>query len=214
MSTMEKMAKILTYGSHLHSKSDVTLNMLIVCLLDTSIGVLADMAIIPACVGMGLSPESGSGLIFIVLPSLLEMLPLGSLIGILVFLAVFFAGITSAFAQMEVAVVAFSESIKGWTRKRACVIFGFVQILAAVAAAYSTKFFDFWNNVSGNYVFVVSAGVGAIVFGYIIGVEKIRTDFLNSSSDIKVGKWYTYLLKFIAIPIMLVMMINSLFPFL
>lgn len=188
--------------------------MLTVCLLDTSIGVLAGMAIIPACVGMGLSPESGSGLIFIVLPSLLEMLPLGSLIGILVFLAVFFAGITSAFAQMEVAVVAFSESIKGWTRKRACVIFGFVQILAAVAAAYSTKFFDFWNNVSGNYVFVVSAGVGAIVFGYIIGVEKIRTDFLNSSSDIKVGKWYTYLLKFIAIPIMLVMMINSLFPFL
>lgn len=205
---------ILTYGSHLSKKSDVTLNMLTVCLLDTSIGMLAGMAIVPACVGMGLSPESGSGLIFIVLPSLLKLLPLGSLIGILVFLAIFFAGITSAFAQQEVAVVSFSESIKGWTRTKACVILGALQVLAAIAAAYSTQFFDFWNNFSGNYVFVVSAGVGAIVYGYMFGIEKIRVDFLNSSSDIKVGKWFTYLLKFVSIPILLIMMLNSLFPFL
>lgn len=205
---------VLTYGSHLSQKSDVTLNMLTVCLLDTSIGVLAGMAIIPTCVAMGLNPESGSGLIFIVLPSLLQLLPLGSIIGILVFAAIFFAGITSAFAQQEVAVVSFSQSVKGWTRTKACVVFGVLQVLAAVAAAYSTKFFDFWNNFSGNYVFVATAGVGAIVFGYMFGVEKIRTEFLNSSSDIKVGKWYTYLMKFVSIPVLIIMLVNSLFPFL
>lgn len=205
---------ILTYGSHLGKKQDVTLNMLTVVLCDTSIGMLAGMAIIPACVGMGLSPESGSSLIFLVLPALFELLPFGSLIGVLVFFAIFFAGITSAIAQMEVPVVAFSDSFKGWDRKKACAVFGVIQVIAAVISVYSTKFFDFWNNVSGNYVFIVSAGVGAIVFGYIFGLEKIRNEFLNNSSDIQVGKWFTYLLKFVAIPIMLIIMVDSLFPFL
>ncbi|MDD3137520.1 MAG: sodium-dependent transporter [Lachnospiraceae bacterium] len=204
---------ILTYGSHLSAKSDVTMNMLTVALFDTSIGVLAGMAIIPACIAMGLNPESGSKLIFVVLPSLFQLLPAGALIGVLVFAAIFFAGITSAIAQLEVIVASFVGSFN-WSRFKTVLLFGGLNVIAAIIAVYSTKFFDFWNMVSGNYVFIVSAGVGAIVFGWVFGVERIRTEFLNTTSDIKLGKWYTYFTKFVAIPIMLVMMLNSLFPFL
>ncbi|WP_304507630.1 sodium-dependent transporter [Anaerotignum sp.] len=204
---------ILTYGSHLNKKSDVTMNMLTVALLDTSIGVLAGMAIIPACIAMGLNPESGSKLIFVVLPSLFELLPAGALLGVLVFVAIFFAGITSAIAQLEVIVASFIGSFN-WSRLKTVFIFGGLNVIAAVIAVYSTAFFDFWNMVSGNYVFIVSAGVGAIVFGWVFGVERIRTEYLNPTSDIQLGKWYTYFTKFVAIPIMLIMMLNSLFPFL
>ncbi len=204
---------ILVYGSHLSKNSDVTLNMLTVSLFDTCVGMLAGMAIVPACVAMGLSPEAGSKLIFVVLPSLFEILPAGALMGVLVFVAIFFAGITSAIAQLEVIVASFVSSFN-WSRLKTVFIFGGLNIIAAVIAVYSTKFFDFWNMVSGNYVFIVSAGVGAIVFGWIFGIERIRTEFLNPTSDIQLGKWYTYFTKFVAIPIMLLMMLNSLFPFL
>lgn len=38
--------------------------------------------------------------------------------------------------------------------------------------------------------------------------------FNNPTSDIRLGKWYTNWVKFIAIPILIIIMINSLFPFL
>ena len=203
---------VLTYGSHLSKKGDVTLSMLTVCMFDTSIGVLAGMAIVPACVAMGLDTASGPSLIFRVLPTLFSKLPLGNLIGVLVFLAIIFAAITSAIAQQEVFVVALSDSFKMWTRNKACIVFGVVQTIAAVISVYSQRFFNFWNDVSGNYVFIVSAAIGAIVFGYMFGLERIRTEFLNSTSDIKVGPWFTSLLKYIAVPVMLLMMINSIVP--
>ena len=99
-----------------------------------------------------------------------------------------------------------------WTRNKACIVFGVVQTIAAVISVYSQRFFNFWNDVSGNYVFIVSAAIGAIVFGYMFGLERIRTEFLNSTSDIKVGPWFTSLLKYIAVPVMLLMMINSIVP--
>jgi len=203
---------VLTYGSHLEAKGDVTLSMLTVCMFDTSIGVLAGMAIVPACVAMGLDTTSGPSLIFRVLPTLFSKLPLGNLIGILVFLAIIFAAITSAIAQLEVFVVALSDSFKMWNRKKACIVFGGIETVAAIVSVYSQPFFNFWNDVSGNYVFITSAGVGAIVFGYMYGLEKLRTQVLNPTSDIQVGPWFTSLLKFVAIPIMLLMMVNSLFP--
>lgn len=204
---------VLIYGSHLGKNSDVTLNMLTVGILDTCVGVLAGMAIIPACIGMGLTPESGSGLIFIVLPTLLSQIPGGAILGILVFAAIVFAGFSSAIAQFEVIVATFTTDFN-WERKKATFVFGAVNVVAAAIAAYSFSFYDFWNNFSGNYVFIVTAGIGAIVYVYVIGAEKIRTRYLNPSSDIRVGKWFSSYVKFVAAPIMIIMMINSLFPFL
>ncbi|WP_326975513.1 sodium-dependent transporter [Caproicibacter sp. BJN0012] len=204
---------VLVYGSHLSKTSDVTLTMTTVCLLCCCVGVITGMAIIPACIAMGLNPESGSKLIFIVLPTLFSKLPGGALIGALVFIAIFFAGISSAIAQLEVIVASFADGF-GWSRKKAVFIFGGINIVAAVIAAYRESFYDFWNNFSGNYGFIVTAGIGAIVYGYIYGVEKIRANFLNPSGDIRLGKWFTGFVKFVATPIMLIIMANSLFPFL
>lgn len=204
---------VLVYGSHLPKKNDVTVSLTTVCLLDISIAVIAGMAMIPACIALGLDPESGTGLIFVILPSLFAEIPLGGIVGFLVFAAIFFAAITTAVAQLEVPVVTFMHSL-GISRGKSTFIATAVTTVAAGYAAYSLPFMDFWNDFSGNYGFIVTAGIGGIVYGWVYGVEKIRTQALNPTGGIQLGKWFTYWCKYVCIPIMIIVMLNSLFPFL
>lgn len=201
---------VLTYGSHLKKTSDVTLNMTTVCLLTCSVGVIVGMALIPACIAMGLDPASGSMLIYEVIPTLLSRIPAGRIVGVLLFVAIFFAGFSTAIAQTEVAVATFANDLK-WGRRKAGYFFGAINIVTVVWAAYSTRFYDFWNDFSGNYVFIITAGVGAILFMYVIGAEKVRLKYLNPSSDIRVGKWFSTYAKWVAAPLMILVMLNSLF---
>lgn len=203
---------VLIYGSHLKKTSDVTLNMTTVCLLTCSVGVIVGMAMIPACIAMGLNPESGSMLIYVIIPTLLSRIPMGSVVGVLLFVAIFFAGFSTAIAQTEVAVATFATDLK-WGRKKAGAFFGAINVVAAVWAAYSTGFYNFWNDFSGNYLFIVTAGIGAIVYVYVVNAEKVRLKYLNPSSDIRVGRWFSLYVKIIAAPLMILAMINSLFPF-
>ena len=201
---------VLTYGSHLKKTSDVTLNMTTVCLLTCSVGVIVGMALIPACIAMGLDPASGSMLIYEVIPTLLSRIPAGRIVGVLLFVAIFFAGFSTAIAQTEVAVATFANDLN-WGRKKAGFFFGAINVVTVVWAAYSVGFYNFWNDFSGNYVFIITAGVGAILFMYVIGADKVRLKYLNPSSDIRVGKWFSTYAKWIAAPLMILVMINSLF---
>lgn len=203
---------VLIYGSHLPKKNDVTVSLTTVCLLDTSIAMIAGMSMIPACIAMGLDPEAGTGLIFVILPALFAQLPLGGLIGFMVFAAIFFAAITSAVAQQEVPVYTFMNCF-GISRAKASLVSTIITAAAAGYAAYSLPFMDFWNMFAGNYGFIITAGIGSVVYGWVYGVEKIRVQTLNTTSGVRLGKWYTYWCKYICIPIMILVMLNSLFPF-
>lgn len=204
---------ILVYGSHIKRDEDVTLSFTTVAVLDTAAALLAGFAIIPTCVALGLDPQSGSGLIFMVLPAALAQIPMGNFLGILAMLAIFFAGFTSAIAQAEVAVTSFSDAFH-WNRKKTVLGIGVVTLIMGVICVYSQSQFDFWNNFAGNYVFIITAGLGAIGYNYVYGTKKIRTEYINPGSEIQLGAWFDPLVKFVCVPLMLVVMVDSLFPFL
>ena len=203
---------ILVYGSHLKKTDDVTLNMTTVCFMTCAVGIIVGMAMMPACIAMGLDPESGSMLIYVIIPTLLSWIPFGNIVGVLLFIAILFAGFSTAIAQTEVAASTFATDLR-LGRRKACLLLGGINLIAAVAAVYSVAFYDFWNSFSGNYVFVVMAGVGAIAFVYIYKVDRIRINFLNISSDIQLGSWFSKFVTFIAAPLMIIVMINSLLQF-
>lgn len=204
---------VLVYGSHIKKYEDITLSMLNVCAVDTAAAMLAGFAIIPTCVALGLNPESGSGLIFIVLPKALSMIPFGNLMGILTMAAIFFAAFTSAMAQMEVAVTSFTDGLN-WSRKKVVLVAGIITLAMALVCVVNQSQFDFWNNFAGNYGFIVTAGLGAIFFNYIYGTRRIRENYMNVGSDIQIGAWFDPWVKYVAVPLMVIIMADSLFPFL
>lgn len=204
---------ILVYGSHLKKKEDATLQVTTMALVDLSAAIIAGLAIIPATIALGLNPESGSKLIFVVLPTLFSQIPFGNVLGILVFTAVFFAGITSAIAQLEVPVTTFMDAFN-WKRGKTVLVFTIITIVCSVPAVYSDAVLNFWSDLAGNYGFIVTAGIGAIAWIYVYGVKKIRVEYLNPTSEITLPTAFDMLVKYFAGPIMIIIMINSLFPFL
>lgn len=80
---------------------------------------------------------------------------------------------------------------------------------AGIPAIYSTAILDFWSNLAGNYGFIITAGLGAVTYVWIFGVRKIREDFINPSSDIQLKPWFDVLVKFVATPVMLFILINA-----
>ena len=204
---------ILVYGSHLKKTDDVSLNIATMCMVDVAAAVIAGLAIIPATIALGLNPAGGSELIFVVLPALFAQIPFGNVLGVLVFVAIFFAGATSAIAQLEVPVTTFMDKFN-WSRGKTVLIFTIITFVASVPAIWSKELLDFWSNLAGNYGFIITAGIGAISWIYIYGVKKIREEDINPTSEIKLPMAFDYLVKFVAAPIMIIIMINSLFPFL
>lgn len=204
---------VLVYGSHIQKDGDVVLGFSTVLMLDTMAALVAGFAIIPTCVALGLDPQSGAGLIYIVLPTALAQVPMGNVLGILAMVAIFFAGFTTAIAQGEVMISSLSDAFH-WNRKKTTLGVGAVTLAMTVVCALVPSQFNFWNDFSGNYLFIISAGIGAIGYCYISNVKKVRLEYINPGSDLQVGSWFDPLVKFVACPIMLIIMADSLFPFL
>lgn len=204
---------VLIYGSHLKKGDDVTLTMTSVALFDTTIAVLAGMAMIPACIAMGIQPDQGAKRIFVILPALFQQLPFGALLGVLIFLAIWFAAVTSAIAQSEIPLVTYMHGYN-ITRQKLAIILSVITAVMACIAVYSDAFLNFWSNLAGNYGFIITAGVGAIVYGWVYGADRIREEFLNPTSDIQLGRWFGKYVKVVVIPVLIIIMANSLFPFL
>ena len=203
---------VLVYGSHIKKSDDCVLGFLTVAILDTCAALLAGFAIIPTCVALGLNPESGSGLVYIVLPKALSQIPMGNVLGVLVMFAIFFAAMSSAIAQMQIAITSFEDGF-GWNHKFTVLLCGVITFIMACVCVVNKAQFDFWNNFAGNYAFIVCAAIGGVGYTYIFGVKKVR-EFLNEGAWIHIGSWFEPLVKFVACPLMLIIMIDSLFPFL
>ncbi len=130
------MGITITYGSYLSEKENIPKSSMSVAALDTSIAILAGIAIFPAVFSFGLEPGQGPGLIFGTLPSVFSAIAGGSFFAILFFALVFFAAVTSAIALLEVVVSFCIDTLK-WPRKRSVLLLGTVIFLLGILSALS-----------------------------------------------------------------------------
>ncbi len=208
-STAVGAGAVLVYGSRLNKDDDVTVTSLSMCFADISIALLAGFAIIPATIALGFNPESGPRLMFIVVPELLASIPGGQVLGIIIFTGVFFAGVTSAIAQLDTPTTTFAD---GLGKSRVSIVWlctAITLVLGGIAVFYK-PLNDLFESLVGNYGYTIAAGIGAIIFSWFYGVKKIRKDFINNGSYVKVGSWFDILVKFIATPIVIYIIVTSL----
>ena len=97
------MGIMLTYGSYLDRKTDITKATFGVIALDTLAAVMSGIAIFPAVFAMGFAPSSGPDLTFKVLPAAFNMIPggMGVVWNVLFFLMLTIAALTSAISLIE-----------------------------------------------------------------------------------------------------------------
>jgi NSS family neurotransmitter:Na+ symporter len=135
------MGAIMVYGSYLPSGISITKTSLYIAGADTIVALLAGIAIFPLVFANGLEPGAGPGLIFQTLPIAFGNMTGGWLFGILFFVLLVFAALTSAISLVE-PIVAWLVENRGFTRAKASVLSGVAIWALGVTLAFS---FNIWS---------------------------------------------------------------------
>ena len=118
------MGSIMVYGAYLPKDVSIAKASMIIAGADTIIALLAGIIIFPIVFSNGLQPNSGPGLVFETLPIAFGNMFGGWLVGILFFVALVFAALSSSIALIEPAVAWLIEN-KGFTPRKSLFVVGF-----------------------------------------------------------------------------------------
>ena len=190
---------LLTYGSYLDKKADLATDFLTVNIAQLLTCLLCGFAIIPAVVLFGLDPTAGKGILFQSLPLVFSKIPGGMIWFGLFMVALFFAGLSTTIAQMEIPVASFMDDLKVSRNKSILIVLVSTTVLS-IPCIWSDAFFAFFDNLVGNVFYCITAAVVALFLAWFVGAKKIREEWYNPTSSLQYGKWVDVLFKFIAVP--------------
>ena len=117
------MGAVMAYGAYLPEETSITGASAAVVTADTSIAILAGLAIFPLVFANGLTPGDGPGLVFNTLPLAFGQMQGGAFLSTIFFVLLSFAAWTSAIGLMEPAVAWIVEHFNK-TRGQATVMVG------------------------------------------------------------------------------------------
>lgn len=199
---------LLIYGSHIKDDGEIPLTIVTTCALDTCAGLLSGLTIIPACVAMGIDPQSGSSLIFLVFPKVFQQIPGGNIIAGLMFIGMACAAYTSACSNQETAITTWSDGY-GISRKQTIAIMAVINVVFGIWAILSPSAMNFWQTITGDFTFLPSAVIGGITYVYVFGVKKIREKSINPYTSHKLGRWFDRWVQIVAVPVMIFFMVKT-----
>lgn len=183
----------LIYGSYLREDEDIIGSAWKVALFDTAAAMLAALVILPAMAAAGMALVSGGpGLMFIQMPNLFRTMPGGTVLAMVFFVAVLFAGVTSLMNLFE-APIATAQEFFGLSRTQAvlCVL----GIGAAVSLCIQAIVGQ-WMDVVSIYVCPLGAGMAAILFYWVYGAKFAREQ-LQKGRKKPIGRWLEPMTRFV-----------------
>lgn len=212
------MGIIITYAASLPKGVNIVKSSLLITIIDTLVALVAGLIIFTLLFDKGAESTKGAGLVFISLPSVFyEFGNIGSVLAVLFFVAIAFAGITSAISMLE-PMVSYLINRFNYSRTKAaliCSIFFYVLGLAALLSnitEYSSilkigdkGLFD-WLDFVASTILVPLGGILAVVFvGHFMDKDKINEELVPLLGIFPTKVWF-FMVRYI-IPIALVIVI-------
>ncbi|HVL78083.1 MAG TPA: sodium-dependent transporter [Sphingomicrobium sp.] len=220
-------AILVTYGAYASRETNLSHTSGIIAAADTSVAIIAGLAIFPIVFAVGLDPAAGPTLMFQTLPSAFHTMPAGSLVALLFFVLAFFAALTSSVSLLEVVVAWVSERF-GVRRPLAAMLIGtgFFTIglfsifafniwehhrpLSFVPGFENANWFDVFDGVTGRILLPLSGLITAIFIGWVADRRLVDSETgLSPSGLLPVWRFLVAWLCPIAVGLILVF---SLFP--
>lgn len=135
---------MLTYASYFKSGTDIVKSAATTAMLDTVVAILAGVMIFPAVFSYGMSPDEGPTLVFEVLPSIFNRMPLGTVWSTLFFMMLFVASLTSTISMCENSVAYLSEE-RGMSRRGASRLTIATAVVLGTLSALSFSYLAGWR---------------------------------------------------------------------
>jgi len=209
------MGAMITYGSYISKRDDLTSSAGWVVGFDTAIAIMAGLIIFPTLFHAGLEPGAGGpGMVFVVLTSLLSSIPPdpwgGTVFGVLFFTLLMVAALTSSISLLEVA-TAWMVDEKGMSRKRASITIAAVAFLLGIPSALANgavpwlsslpgigmDFLSFLFMIFGQYALVVGALLISIFAGWVWGVRNAGEEVRANDGKFPLGRTWSFLIRFL-----------------
>ena len=216
------MGILYTYGSYLEKDVDIEKSTKQVELFDTAIAILAGLMVIPAVFAFSTeaaeSLQAGPSLMFITLPKVFASMGAGTIAGILFFLLVFFAALTSATSLLETSVSSLSQQFH-ISRNKAIVIMAFVMLAFGTTSClgygvwdfisiFGMAFLDFYDFLTNSIMMPIAALATCILIIKVVGFQKI-IDEVKISSPFKREKMYVFFMKYLASFFLIIILLSS-----
>lgn len=221
------MGIMVAYGSYAKKETNLLSSVNQIEIFDTAMAFMAGMMIVPAIFtfsgreGMA----AGPGLVFVSLPKVFsEMGTIGKVIGVVFFIVLSFAAITSSVSVMEAIVSSIMDKF-GLSRKKSSLIVAVYTIIAAVIVClgYNKLYFelklpngtnaqllDVFDYISNNIMMPLVAFLTSILIGWVVKPKTVIDEV--TQGKYKFGrKWlYIVMIKFIAPLLLLLLLLQSL----
>ena len=196
----------LTYAVYMRQKEDMATNAGILVSANLLASLFAATAVLCTLFSVQsaeyASEAAGAGnqdFAFTYFAALFGQMTGGAIFGPLFFLALFFAGISSLIAMVELGARNIMDF--GLTRQKAVSIIVVATLIAGIPSAYSVDFLTNQDNVWGIGLLIGGLCVAIAMIKY--GVERARKE-MDEVSDVKVGKWWSVCIY--AFPVMFVIL--------
>ena len=215
------MGAILTYSASLPKESNLAQNTLIVVAFDTILALLAGLMLFTFLYQYGAEPSKGPGLVFISLPAVFyAMGTIGNIFAVLFFIALAFAGITSAISLTE-PMVQFLIDRYDFSRMRATLmtsgsfyLIGIITLLSNTTPFSQTltfgsrNLFDWADFLTASFMLPFGGLLIAIFVGHVLPKSELKA-VLGNALGRTFEIWY-FTIRFIAPVALVIVMLNLL----
>ena len=220
------MGAMITYGSYLDRKENIQKNGLLIVVMDSMVAFMAALCVLPG--RFALDPNGdlgGPGLLFVTMQNVFSRMGgAGPIFGILFYLLVVFAAISSSISLLEVIVAHFVDKArdagKGDKRKKytliATVAVSAGCILVCADALGSTgispadllgitepktwaaDWLDFWDCVSEGIMMPLGALLMTFMVAYELGTEFVKNEVEQCGNKFTMYKFYRFCIRYVA----------------
>ena len=220
------MGAMITYGSYLQKKENLQKNAILIIVMDTLVALMAGLCVIPG--RFALDPDGtlgGPKLLFITMQNVFSRMGgLGPIFGILFYLLVVFAAVSSSISLLEVIVAHFVDKArdagKGDKRKpytliaAACVGLGCILVCADALGStgfapgnllgmtgelptWAADWLDFWDMLSEGIMMPLGALLMSLMIGWEVGPEMVKAECEQSGHAMSGYGFFKICVKFI-----------------
>lgn len=203
-------AGMVVFGSYLKREADLPASAVQTVTLDTVAALLAALIVMPAVYAYGLDPAAGPPLLFITLPEIFRAMPGGQMVGLVFFVSVLLAALSSLLSMMEVAVEAMMDQFQ-WSRRTSVVVAAGSALVCGLPLALNMNWFTLFVDLITVYIAPAGAVVAALLFFWVYGVENARRE-INVGARRRVGPWWNPVAKYVFVGVAtLVVLLQLLF---
>ena len=237
------MGAMITYGSYLQKKENLQKNAILIIVMDTLVALMAGLCVIPG--RFALDPNGalgGPSLLFVTMQNVFSRMgALGPIFGILFYLLVVFAAVSSSISLLEVIVAHFVDKArdegKGDKRKAytliaaACVSLGCILVCADQLGGASFTpwkllnlpdtsirmwndcWLDFFDMLSEGVMMPLGALLMSIMIGWEVGPEMVKEECEQSGHAMGSYGFFKFCIKYITPLCMILILYGQLTDF-